>query len=85
MFRARLTPEQRNIGEGIKAASARWGAALTPAMMAALFAILSWRQVFFLFGGARVIWVLVFWRCYRDNPVNDSSHSITMGVCGSRC
>jgi len=33
MFRTWLTPVERNPAEGIKAASARWGAALTPALM----------------------------------------------------
>jgi ACS family glucarate transporter-like MFS transporter len=31
-------PDERNTAEGIKAASARWGAAITPALMAGLFA-----------------------------------------------
>jgi MFS transporter, ACS family, glucarate transporter len=66
VFRAWLPPMQRNSAEGIKAASARWGAALTPALMAGLFAYLSWREVFFVFGIAGVLWAAIFWSWYRD-------------------
>jgi MFS transporter, ACS family, glucarate transporter len=37
LFRTHLTREERNSAEGVKAAAARWGAAITPALMAALY------------------------------------------------
>jgi MFS family permease len=69
MFRTWLTPRERNSAEGIKAACARFGAALTPSIMAALFVYFSWRTVFALFGLFGVLWGLVFHRWYRDRPV----------------
>jgi MFS family permease len=66
VFRTWLTPQQRSSAEGIKAASARWGAALTPALMAALSTVLTWRQILLLFGLAGVLWGVLFHRHYRD-------------------
>jgi MFS family permease len=68
MFRIWLPPHERNEAEGIKAACARWGAAVAPAIFAVLYGWLTWRQVFFLLGivGAVIGWIFVGW--YRDNP-----------------
>ena len=60
---------QRNSAEGIKAAAARWGAAITPALMATLCLYLGWRHVFLLFGIVGVIWAAAFWWWYRSQPV----------------
>jgi MFS family permease len=68
LFRARLSPTERNSAEGIKAASARWGAAITPALMAALYSYVGWRQVFVLFGMIGVLWALIFWSHHREEP-----------------
>jgi MFS family permease len=68
VFRTWLPPRERNSAEGIKAAAARWGAAITPALMAALYGYLSWRQVFLLFGGLGIVWGVWFSRWYRDRP-----------------
>ncbi|HKD05709.1 MAG TPA: MFS transporter [Bryobacteraceae bacterium] len=68
MFRTWLTPRERNSAEGIKAACARFGAAVTPALMAALFLYFSWRTVFALFGLFGVLWGMLFHRWYRDRP-----------------
>jgi len=77
VFRTWLPLPERNSAEGIKAAAARWGAAVTPALMAALYSFLSWRQVFLLFGGLGIVWGVLFSRWYRDRPrghpaVNDA-------------
>lgn len=68
MFRIWLPPKERNSAEGIKAACARWGAAIVPAVFAILYRWFSWREVFFLLGliGAATAWLFVRW--YRDNP-----------------
>jgi MFS family permease len=68
MFRTWLAPQERNSAEGIKAACARFGAAATPPVMAALFVCFSWRTVFALFGLFGVVWALAFHRWYRDRP-----------------
>jgi len=71
MFRGWLTPEQRNAAEGIKAASARWGAAITPLLMASMLAVMSWRWAFGIFGVVGLVWSAVFWRRYR-NPGDEN-------------
>jgi sugar phosphate permease len=68
MFRTWLPPNERNSAEGIKAASARLGAAIVPALMAYLYSYFTWRQVFVLFGIVGVIWAIAFHRWYRDDP-----------------
>lgn len=60
LFRTWLPPNERNAAEGIKAASARWGAAITPALMAALSGLMGWRMVFMLFGAVGVAWAILF-------------------------
>src|SRR5580658_3042376 len=68
VFKTWLPPSERNWAEGVKAASARWGAAITPALIAALYGHLNWRQVFFLFGVVGVLWGVIFSYWYRDDP-----------------
>jgi len=68
VFRTWLSPRERNSAEGIKAAAARWGAAITPAMMAALSAWFGWRHTFLIFGALGLLWGAAFWHWYRDRP-----------------
>ena len=68
VFRTWLTPEERSAAEGIKAASARWGAAITPLLMTSLFMVFTWRQVFGIFGVVGIIWAIIFYLGYRDAP-----------------
>jgi sugar phosphate permease len=70
VFRTWLPPRERNTAEGIKAACARWGAAITPALMVTLYAFLNWREVFALFGAAGLVWGVLFRRWYRDRPAD---------------
>lgn len=68
MFRTWLPQRERNFAEGIKAACARWGAAIAPALLAALYAWFTWRQVFVLLGLLGVALGLIFVRWYNDDP-----------------
>jgi MFS family permease len=68
MFRTWLPQRERNSAEGIKAACARWGAAVAPALISALYAWFTWRQVFVLLGVAGIALGLVFVQWYRDDP-----------------
>lgn len=65
LFRTWLDPVERNSAEGIKAASARWGAAITPALMAFLYTFLTWRQVFAVFGALGLVWAVLFQLWFR--------------------
>ena len=73
MFRTWLPPRERNSAEGIKAACARWGAAIAPALITGFYAWFTWRQVFVLLGLLGAALGLVFALWYRDNPATHSS------------
>jgi len=75
MFRTWLTPAQRNVAEGIKAASARLGAAITPALLVALLGIFSWRVVFLLLGLVGFLWTAVFRFSYRESASRSEAQS----------
>jgi MFS family permease len=68
VFRTWLPASERGRAEGIKAASARVGAALTPPLIALLYTAFSWRQIFILFGAIGIVWGVLFHRWYRDDP-----------------
>ncbi len=68
MFRTWLPARERNSAEGIKAACARWGAAIAPALISGLYGWFTWRQVFVLLGLIGVGLGLAFARWYRDDP-----------------
>ncbi|MDQ1472569.1 MAG: hypothetical protein QOJ99_4049 [Bryobacterales bacterium] len=68
VFRTWLPREERSSAEGVKAACARWGAAITPALIVTLYGHFTWRQIFVLFGVGGVLWGVLFHRWYRDNP-----------------
>ncbi len=68
VFRTWLTPRERNSAEGVKAAAARWGAAITPVMFAALSGWVGWRRTFLMLGMLGLVWGLAFWWWYRDDP-----------------
>ena len=85
VFRTWLPVQERNSAEGIKAACARWGAAITPALIAALYAYFNWRQIFMLFGAVGILWAVVFYRWYRDEPrdhpsVNEAESRLLMSA-----
>lgn len=81
VFRRWLPQTDRNSAEGVKAASARWGAAVAPPIIVALYRWLGWREVFQLFGFVGIVIGIAFFRWYRDEPrehpgVNDAELSL---------
>ena len=51
--------------------SARWGGAFTPPLVAIVMGQVGWRHTFQLFGGLGVIWAVIFYRWYRNNPLDN--------------
>jgi sugar phosphate permease len=47
---------------------ARWGGAFTPPLVIAVFAYVSWRGAFVIFGAIGLIWAYFFYHWFRDNP-----------------
>jgi ACS family glucarate transporter-like MFS transporter len=56
------------MAEGWKAARARWGAAMAPPLVVALYAMIGWRLSFTGFGMVGAVWAVLFYRWYRDDP-----------------
>ncbi len=63
-----LPQNERTRAEGWKTAIGRWGAAVSPPLVAALYAFMSWRQVFLLFGAIGVLAAILFFAMYRNSP-----------------
>jgi MFS transporter, ACS family, glucarate transporter len=68
LFKTWLPPRERPLAEGFKAASARLGAAVAPAIVVVLLGFVSWRVVFLLFGAIGFVWAAVFYWWFRDLP-----------------
>ena len=59
---------RRGFAQGITHAFARLGNAVTPPLVAALVLWSSWRGAFLVLGVASLVWVIVWWLYYRDDP-----------------
>jgi sugar phosphate permease len=59
---------KRGFAQGITHAFARLGNFFTPGLVAWLIKISSWRVSFVVLGGVSLIWSLVWWFYFRDNP-----------------
>lgn len=75
MFRTWLPVRERPIAEGLKAASARLGAAVAPSLVVLLYGFVSWRSAFLVFGLIGFAWAAAFYWWYRDRPSQHPSVS----------
>ncbi len=67
-FSVWLPPDERVRAQGIVWLSARWGGAVTPAIVFLIFQVMSWRTAFGIFGILGGVWAVFFFRWFRDNP-----------------
>ena len=68
------TPAGRwGFAQGITHSFSRIGNALTPALVAALLAFVSWRVSFVILGSTTLIWLVVWWMYFRDDPRQHSA------------
>ena len=72
-FTTWLPQHERVRAQGIMWMSARWGGAFTPVLVVWVFQFMTWRRAFELFGGIGVVWAVIFWWWYRDNPRDHKS------------
>ena len=84
-FTTWLPAQERVRAQGVMWLSARWGGAFTPLLVVALMQVISWRRAFEVFGVLGLIWAVVFWRWYRDNPrhhcePNDAELALLQGA-----
>jgi sugar phosphate permease len=70
-FSAWLPREERVRAQGIIWLAARWGGAFTPLIVFQLLKFVSWRGVFCIFGCVGIVWAVLFYRWYRDNPADN--------------
>jgi MFS family permease len=48
--------------------SARWGGAFTPFLIVFLLDVMPWRATLYVFGALGIVWSVLFYLWYRDNP-----------------
>jgi MFS family permease len=68
VFSLWLPTEERPFAEGLKAAMARFGAAVAPSLVVLIYAWIGWRNAFSVFGAVGLIWAILFFRSFRDRP-----------------
>jgi sugar phosphate permease len=60
--------EKRGFSQGITHSFARLGNFFTPPLVAGLIKVSSWRVSFVVLGCASLVWAIVWWFYFRDNP-----------------
>lgn len=70
-FTVWLPKNERVRAQGIMWLSARWGGAFTPLIVLPVMTWVGWRHAFEIFGGVGVIWAVMFFRWYRNNPLDN--------------
>jgi ACS family glucarate transporter-like MFS transporter len=68
LFRTWLPVRERPVAEGLKAGSARLGAAVAPSLVVFLYTFMSWRSVFLVLGLVGFVWAAAFYWWFRDTP-----------------
>ncbi|WP_424631485.1 MFS transporter [Bradyrhizobium sp. SYSU BS000235] len=63
-----MRPDQRAFAQGITHAFARFGNAVTPPLIALLVVAFSWRVSFYVLGAASIVWAVLWWFYFRDDP-----------------
>jgi MFS family permease len=76
IFTIWLPWNERVRAQGIMWLSARWGGAFTPLLVFWVMTFLTWRQAFVLFGGLGIIWAVIFYLWFRDNPRDHASVNV---------
>ena len=72
-FNRWLPAHERTRAQGIMWMSARWGGAFTPLLVYFCLQHTHWRTTFLVFGLLGVVWAIVFFAWYRDNPRDHQS------------
>ena len=73
IFTTWLPQHERERAQAILWLASRWGGALTPLLVAYILQFMSWRRAFELFGVLGILWAIVFYRWYRDDPADHPS------------
>ena len=66
---ARWVPvREQGTSMGLLYAMAHLGGAVTPLIVGALLYVMNWRVLLVLFGALGFVWVMAWWRWFRDDP-----------------
>lgn len=68
MFTIWLPQKERGMAQGITWLCARWGGAFTPLLVLWVLQFVKWQHAFVIFGALGIIWSVVFYLWFRDNP-----------------
>jgi MFS family permease len=85
-FTTWLPRDERVRAQSVLWLAARWGGAVTPLLVLAVLSVVSsWRRAFELFGLVGIVWAVLFYRWFRDNPhehpsVNAAEKKLLTGV-----
>ena len=64
---------ERARANGVMWMGARIGGSLAPPLAALLVTQIGWRLMFVIFGAVGIIWCVIFWRWFRDDPAEHPS------------
>jgi MFS family permease len=67
-FTTWLPERERVRAQSITWLAARWGGAFTPFLVAQVMLYVGWRHTFEIFGVLGVVWAVLFYRWYRNDP-----------------
>ena len=63
-----LPTRERTRAQALMWMGARWGGACAPLLVVAVMAFVSWRGAFGVFAVLGLVWAVIFWSWFRDNP-----------------
>ncbi len=80
-----LPAQERARAQGIMWMSARWGGAATPFLVFLVLGVMPWRWAFAVFGALGIVWAVVFFRWFKDDPrehpgVNEAERALLPAV-----
>jgi len=70
VFTTWLPPTEQVRAQGVLWMSARWGGAFAPLFVTPIIIWVGWRNAFMIFGSIGILWAVVFYRWFRDNPMD---------------
>ena len=70
-FTTWLPPREKTRAQGIMWLSSRWGGAFTPPLVRLVMSYVGWRNAFRLFGLVGIVWAVIFYRWYRNDPLEN--------------
>ena len=70
-FTTWLPREEKTRAQGFMWLAARWGGAFTPPLVRMVMRHAGWRNAFRIFGLIGVVWALLFYRWYRNDPAEN--------------